>query len=174
MQTSRHLFLLGFMGCGKSYWGKILASKLGLPFLDLDEWISDKEGKTVAQIFAEKGEAAFRLMERDALHSLADLPTSVVATGGGTPCFFDNMDWMNRNGTTIYLDTPPTLLAERLRGTKADRPLLAAMAEADKQEFISLKLQERMPFYVQAKLIIEQTGDEKVFEEALENAMRSI
>lgn len=153
------------MGCGKSYWGNNLAIKIELPFLDLDDLISAKEGKTTAQIFAEKGEAGFRLIERDALRLLADLPVQVIATGGGTPCFFDNMNWMNQHGTTIFLNTPPTLLAERLRGEKEFRPLLRSVQDVDLLDFIIKKLEERAEFYLQANIILEQiVGDEEFLE----------
>ena len=165
MQTRHSLFLIGFMGSGKSYWGKFIASRLGLPFLDLDDWIVEKQGKTIAQIFDEQGETGFRLIEHDALQILADLPLKVIATGGGTPCFFDNMDWMNKNGTTIYLKTAPTLLAERLRSEKEYRPLLATVQDVDLLDFIIKKLEEREGFYLQAKIILEQIeGDEEFLE----------
>lgn len=165
MQTRHSLFLIGFMGSGKSYWGKIIASRLVLPFLDLDEWIMEKQEKTIAQIFDEQGETGFRLIERDALRLLADLPVQVIATGGGTPCFFDNMDWMNQHGTTIFLNTPPTLLAERLRGEKEFRPLLRSVQDVDLLDFIIKKLEERAEFYLQANIILEQiVGDEEFLE----------
>jgi len=171
MQTSQHTFLIGFMGCGKTHWGRILSEKTGLPFFDLDDLITKKSGKSIAHIFSEKGEPGFRVMERNALQSLADQPASIIATGGGTPCFFDNLDWMNEIGTTIYLKTPPTLLAERLRHEKEFRPLLAEVQDHDLQDFIAKKLEERERFYMRAKVILEQTGDDAIFEGRLENAI---
>ncbi len=159
MQTKRHLFLIGFMGCGKSHWGRLLAEKRGVPFLDLDDLIAAEAGKSIADIFAAQGEESFRALEREALRRLPHLPQSVIATGGGTPCFFDNMDWMNKQGSTVYLKTAPTLLVERLRREKEIRPLLAEVNDADLQSFIEKKLAEREPHYLQATMILEQTGD---------------
>lgn len=156
MQTRQHIFLIGFMGCGKTYWGQILAKKLGLPFHDLDDLIATRSGKCIAEIFTEDGEPGFRQLEHDTLQTLADLPPSVIATGGGTPCFFDNMEWMNACGTTIYLSTPSTLLAERLRHEKEIRPLLHLVNNVDLQRFIENKVKERAPCYLKAKIILEQ------------------
>lgn len=165
MQNRQHLFLLGFMGCGKSYWGRLLAEKLGRPFLDLDDWITGIAGLSIPEIFEKKGEFAFRAMEREALKSLAEIPPSVIATGGGTPCFFDNMEQMNAWGTTIYLKTPPTLLADRLRHEKGIRPLLSGVKEEDLQHFIQRKVEEREPFYLRAKVVLEQEeGDSDLLE----------
>ncbi len=158
MQTQHHIFLIGFMGCGKTYWGRLLAEKLSIPFLDLDDWITTNYGASIAHIFAEKGESGFRVLERDALRSLSELPKSIVATGGGTPCFFDNMDWMNSIGTTIYLKTAPALLVERLRHEKEFRPLIADLEDLDLQDFIIDKLAEREHFYLSAKVVLEQTA----------------
>ncbi len=171
MQTGQHIFLIGFMGCGKTYWGRILAEKIGLPFLDLDDWISNNSGQSIAHIFSEKGEPGFRVMERDALQALAALPASIIATGGGTPCFFDNLDRMNEIGTTIYLKTPPTLLAERLRHEKEFRPLLAEVQDGDLHDFIAKKLEEREPYYRRAMVVLEQPGNNAVFYAQLEKAI---
>lgn len=171
MQTRHHIFLLGFMGCGKTHWGRLLAEKTAMPFLDLDDWITQNAGKSIAHIFAEKGESGFRVLERDALQALADLPASIIATGGGTPCFFDNLDWMNEIGTTIYLNTSPTLLAERLHREKEFRPLLAKVQDDDLQDFIAKKLAERERFYLQAKVVLEQFKDDPSILEQLENAV---
>jgi len=171
MQTRQHIFLIGFMGCGKTHWGRLLAEKTGLPFLDLDDWISQRSGTSIAQIFTEKGESGFRVMERDALQSLATIPKSIVATGGGTPCFFDNLDWMNEIGTTIYLKTGPTLLAERLRHEKEFRPLLAEVQEDDLQDFISKKLEEREHFYLRAKVVLEQSSNDKTLLDQLQKVV---
>jgi len=174
MQTQHHIFLLGFMGCGKTYWGRHLAEKLSLPFLDLDDWITTNYGASIAQIFADKGDSGFRILERDALRNLSKLPKSIVATGGGTPCFFDNIDWMNSIGTTIYLDTSPTLLADRLRHEKEFRPLIAEVKNHDLEDFIANKLKEREHFYLRAKVVLEQAGVENAFEQQLEAACKAI
>ncbi|MDX1913111.1 MAG: shikimate kinase [Saprospiraceae bacterium] len=156
MQTQQHIFLVGFMGSGKTYWGRLLADEIGLPFLDLDDYVSRVAGESIPAIFSRRGEMAFRILERDALRQLTAMPPLVAATGGGTPCFFGNMDWMNASGITVYLQTPPSVLAERLRPEMSDRPLLAGLAAADLPEFIARKLTERAPFYLQSKIIIAQ------------------
>lgn len=174
MQTRQHLFLLGFMGCGKSYWGRMLSQELAVPFLDLDDLITTRAGKTIAEIFADQGESGFRALERDALHSLADRPPSIVAAGGGTPCFGDNMDWMNAHGQTVYLNTPSTLLVQRLRHEKEVRPLLSGVKDAELQAFIEIKLAERAPFYMQAQVVLEQTGGNEHFGLVLKRAIGSL
>lgn len=147
-----HIFLLGFMGSGKSYLGERLAVRLGCPFVDLDRLIEAGEGKIIAEIFAELGEAAFRDLERHYLHTLENQAPAVVATGGGTPCFFDNMDWMNAHGTTVFLETPVETLFERLRHERAARPLLAGLSEAELCLFIEKKLGEREVWYRRARV----------------------
>lgn len=161
MQTSRHIFLIGFMGCGKSHWGRLLAENLGLPFQDLDDLITSRTGKSIPEIFTQNGESRFRQLEHEALQSLTGIPPSVIATGGGTPCFYDHMEWMNRNGLSIYLKTAPSVLAERLRNDKTIRPLLTEVKDSDLKAFIAEKLKEREAFYSQAELILEQTDDQE-------------
>jgi shikimate kinase len=156
MQTRRHIFLIGFMGSGKTRWGQLLADQLDLPFLDLDEYVQTITGKSITDLFNLGGEKSFRLVESDALRHLGAMPDTVVATGGGTPCFFDNMNWMNENGTTVFLQTPPALILERLWPERAGRPLLAGLNETEFAEFIHKKLEERLPFYLQSSIVIEQ------------------
>ncbi len=171
MQTSQHIFLLGFMGSGKSYWGRILAQKRNIPFYDLDELIVSNTGKSIATIFSALGESGFRVLEREALHSTLYLPAGILATGGGTPCFFDNMEWMNDQGTTIFLETAPTLLAERLAQDKVIRPLLSAVKNEDLTNFIEQKLEARKPFYLQSKHILAQKTSNAAFLAALEHIL---
>lgn len=168
---TRHLFLIGFMGSGKSYLGEQLAKRLRCPFFDLDRIIEEGEGNTVANIFAASGEAGFRLLERAYLHKLAYQTPAVVATGGGTPCFFDNMDWMNAQGVTVYLETPLALLLERLRGQRAARPLLAGLDDAKLSDHIESLLAKRTIYYKQAKTTMKgETSDDfwRVLIEAVE------
>jgi shikimate kinase len=156
---TRHLFLIGFMGSGKTHWGKILAKRLGCLFLDLDEFIETNEGRTISEIFSLSGENGFRLLERDYLRHLAALPPVVVATGGGTPCFFDNMDWMKQHGLTIYQKTPPELLFDRLKNERVRRPLLKDLDDDGLRIFILERMESREHFYRQADVILEQTKD---------------
>lgn len=151
------------MGSGKSYMGKDLAQQLGWDFLDMDDFLEANEGMTISQIFAEGGESLFRNLERNYLHATYDFSKTVIATGGGAPCFFDNIDWMNKNGQTIYLNTPVSILVDRLKKETAHRPLLAGKTTTELSEFISSKLMERSSFYEQAGIIFD-------YETGLENA----
>jgi shikimate kinase len=159
------IFLIGFMGSGKTHEGKLLAENLGLPFIDLDAWIEEKEGQTIASIFSTKGEEYFRIQEsqaiKDVYQILIDLNhkdqdsfgfKGVVSTGGGAPCFFDNMEWMNQHGITIWLDVPVEMLMDRLKKEKAKRPLLAEKTDEELKAFIADKLKERNAFYSRAAL----------------------
>jgi len=148
-------FLIGFMGSGKTYQGTRLAKRLGVPFVDLDERIETHEGRTIPKIFEQQGEAAFRRLERRYLHELEHEAPCVVATGGGTPCFFDNMDWMNAHGITVFLKTPVPVLAARLRADPGVRPLLANVPEDQLENYIARLLEQRAPYYLMAKAIAE-------------------
>lgn len=165
MSPSTNIYLIGFMGCGKSYMGKRLAKQLNRNFIDLDTFLEDKEGKSIAQIFEEGGESLFRQLERDYLTATSDFENTVIATGGGCPCFFDNMEWMDVSGQTIYLKTPTPILVERLQSETAHRPLLANKSTAELTGFIVQKLVERSPIYQQAQIVFEyETGKEGVEE----------
>lgn len=163
MQTEQAVFLLGFMGSGKTYWGKRLAERLERPFLDLDSMVEEKAGKSIASIFSNLGESGFRNLEREVLHAVLQYPAAIVATGGGTPCFFDNLDWINAHGKSIYLKTPASVLAERLKQETGIRPLLSGIQATDLQIFIAEKVMEREPFYLQAQYILEQEDNETAF-----------
>ena len=140
-------FIIGFMGSGKTYWGKQWSEVSKLPFFDLDEEIEKKEGKSVSAIFAEKGEAAFRKMETDMLASFFSKDGFILSCGGGTPCFHKNMKRMNEEGVTIYLESKVDELVHRLHAEKETRPLIAGMNDEVLGEYISNKLRERSPFY---------------------------
>lgn len=146
------------MGSGKSTLGKKLAAKAGMPFIDLDLLIEEKEGRSIEQIFAEAGEAYFRKVEADTLRGIDTGVSAVVATGGGTPCHSDNMDYMNSAGITVYLRMPPAALALRLRNRKEQRPLLAGLGGDNILQYISKKIGEREPFYMKSVLVYEGSG----------------
>jgi shikimate kinase len=152
------IYLLGFMGAGKSFWGKNLAAELKLPYYDLDEVIIAAEEKSVADIFAEKGEAYFRDKEKEALHTLSSEPDFIVSCGGGTPCFFDNMGFMNANGITIWLNPSVEVIHQRLLRKKQKRPLIAQLNDEELVTYIETKLAERKFFYEQSKLIIDSSS----------------
>lgn len=151
------VFLIGFMGSGKSHTGRRFAQLLGQPFVDLDRFIVAREGASVPDIFARKGEPYFRQLERDCLRSLTAPPQRVVACGGGTPCFFDNMAWMNKQGLTIYLRANAELLAQRLLNSSAARPLLRGLPPEQLPHFITEKLAARAPYYMQANVVYDQS-----------------
>ncbi len=147
-------FLTGFMGSGKTHWGKRWAQARHYTFIDLDEAIENEEGKLIADIFEHKGEKYFRKIEAATLRSYAGLTDTIVACGGGTPCFHNNMEWMNDHGITIYLKTTAPEILERVLLEQDKRPLLKKMNPAELLFFIEQKLKERAPFYDAAKQIL--------------------
>lgn len=155
MQTIDKIFLIGFMGSGKTTAGRKLASRLGWSFADLDELIEKENGMSVAEIFAARGEKWFRTAESKALYGLVNNKNTVVSTGGGTPCFFDNMKFMLTNGLTVYLKMTPEKLSRRLSRLTAGRPLLKDIGRKELPGYISAKLAEREPWYSRAEIIIE-------------------
>jgi shikimate kinase len=143
-------FLIGMMGTGKSFWAKKMAKKIKSGAYDLDHLIESLEDKTITELFAEDGEAYFRQAESKILRWFGEKKSFVLATGGGTPCFNDNMQWMNKEGITIWIDSPVELLVERLLPEKAHRPLIRDLSDAQLADFLSGKLLERSPYYQQA------------------------
>jgi shikimate kinase len=123
------IYLIGYMGSGKSTVGKGLAKKLNLQFIDLDNYIEERNFKTIPEIFASVGEVGFRKIEQHALKEIAEFENVVVATGGGAPCFFDNMELIKRTGVSVYLNGTPRILAERLLNSKTERPLMKSRAD---------------------------------------------
>jgi shikimate kinase len=148
-------FLIGFMGSGKSHWGKIWAGINQLSFLDLDEVIEAGEAATIAAIFETKGEDYFRNIEAAALRTCAGLENTIIACGGGTPCFQNNMQWMNAHGTTIYIACTSTEILDRVLLEKEKRPLLKKLNEAELLFFIEQKVKERESFYTQATFTVQ-------------------
>lgn len=166
-----HIFLVGFMGCGKSHWGAALAQRLRIGFIDLDQRIEDAADMKISQIFEKSGEEGFRVWEATCLRNLAEEPKSVVATGGGTPCFFDNMKWMNQNGMGVYLKAPATLLAQRLWPARHHRPLIAHLKKAELKQFIHAAIKEREQYYKQAALSFDVTSGLEHFLNFIQRAM---
>jgi shikimate kinase len=144
------IFLIGMMGSGKSHWCRKLAKKMKCGAYDLDFLIETYEDNTIAEIFGEFGEAHFRKAEAKILRWFGEKKSYVLATGGGTPCFLDNMQWMNKNGITIWIDEPVEVLVERLKPEKAHRPLIKDLTDEELNYFLAVKLKEREPFYSQA------------------------
>mgnify|MGYP002623678924 CR=1 FL=1 len=144
------IILIGYMGAGKTTVGKALAKELGLTFYDLDWYISSRMRKTVGQIFEERGEDGFRQIERNMLHEVAEFEDVVISCGGGTPCFFDNIDYMNQQAPVVYLKASPEVLYKHLAMSKNDRPLLRGKSQEELITFINEQLEKREPFYSKA------------------------
>lgn len=157
------IFLTGFMGSGKTYVGLRLAKLTNRPFLDLDAFIEEQEGRTIRQVFEQDGQDYFRQVERDLLRHSSIPEDVVLSCGGGTPCFYDNMEYMNASGLSIFLETPVPILVERLIQEMDKRPLLQSKTKNQLTEFVRTKLEERLPYYNKANLIYKQhTGQENV------------
>lgn len=147
------IFLTGYMGAGKTTLGKAFARKLNIPFVDLDWYMEERFHKTVGELFAERGEAGFRELERTMLHEVGAFEDVIISTGGGAPCFYDNMEFMNNNGTTVFLNVHPDILFRRLRIAKQQRPILQGKQDDELKEFIVQALEKRAPFYTQAQYV---------------------
>ena len=165
------IFLVGLMGSGKSYWTKQLAKKYKTGGYDLDYLIEVKEEKTIAEIFTEDGEDYFRKVESTVLKWFAEKKTYVLATGGGAPCFFDNMDWMNKQGITIWLDEPLPVIAARLAPEKAHRPLIAKLSDSELLAFLEKQRAERFPFYSAAQIHLQ---DETITPDSFKKALAKL
>ncbi|HEX4372349.1 MAG TPA: shikimate kinase [Puia sp.] len=151
------IFLIGFMGSGKTHWGKLLGESLQLPFFDLDTVITTTEKKNISQIFAEFGEEFFRYKEKETLEEIVnDHDKFILSCGGGTPCFFNNIEFMKNNGKVIWLNTSIDILRERLFRERASRPLIKAIGDAELRNYIVRKLGERKMYYEQADIIIDE------------------
>lgn len=148
------VFLIGFMGSGKTTIGRKLANYLKYEFIDLDKVIEAKAGMSIVDYFAKHGEEEFRKMERDVLQNTLYPENVIIATGGGTPTYDDNMTWMNENGKVAYLSMSPKALASRLENSTTDRPLLKNLKGEQLVQYITTTLAEREPFYNQSKCVI--------------------
>lgn len=144
------IFLIGFMGCGKSTVGRNLARALNWKFIDLDQFIQEQERLSITEIFSRQGEEVFRMLEKNALEKVATIENAVIATGGGAPCHYNNLERMKETGLTIYLKLEPEGLLERLLPARKSRPLIANKSNDELLFFIREKLTEREPFYNRA------------------------
>ena len=164
------IFLTGYMGAGKTTLGKAFARKLNLPFVDLDWYMEERFHKTVGELFVERGEAGFRELEKNMLHEVGAFEDVVISTGGGAPCFFDNMEFMNRNGKTVFLNVHPDVLFRRLRVAKQQRPILQGKQDDELKEFIIRALEKRTPFYSQAQYVFnaDELEDRSQIEKSVE------
>jgi shikimate kinase len=153
--VKQKIFLIGYMGSGKTTLGKLLAKKMDLQFLDIDLFIENRYHKSIASIFEERGEADFREIERRVLHEITGFENTIISTGGGLPCFFDNMEVMNEVGTTVYLKVSPDELVKRLSAGKNKRPLISGKNPEELRDFIETNLKKREPFYNKAAIVFE-------------------
>ncbi len=145
------------MGSGKTHWGKLLSAKLQLPFRDLDSLIVDKEQKSIADVFSEKGEEYFRYREMETLEELVGREESfVLSCGGGTPCFFNNIEFMKKSGRVVWLNTSVDVLKERLLKERMSRPLIKEISDEELKRYIIRKLSERKMYYEQADIIVNE------------------
>lgn len=151
----RRIFLIGYMGTGKTTIGRQLAKAWNISFCDLDQYIESRFLKTISQIFKDHGEDEFRKIESAMLREVGEFEDVIIATGGGAACFFDNIDYMNSVGTTVYLKASPDVLAKRVQGGKNKRPLLENKSDEELLDFITKNLENREFFYSQAQIIFE-------------------
>lgn len=170
------IFLIGYMGAGKTTLGRALAKELNIQFIDLDSYIEERLCKSVSQIFAEKGEAGFRDIERRMLHEAGEFENVIISTGGGTPCFFDNIEYMNGQGTTVFLDVPIDRLFIRLSIARKKRPLIMNKSDEELRSFIAEQLGKRLPHYSKAKqkFVADQLEDIKQIEASVKNFLQQI
>ena len=149
------IFLVGFMGCGKSTVGRRLAAAGGYNFVDLDEVVAEKAGMSIPEIFATQGEEAFRKLEREAIEQLSLQDRTVVATGGGAPCYGDNMRLLSERGTTVYLKMSARKLSQRLLHVRVPRPKIAGLGPEELFDYVTTLLTEREPIYMQSKIVVD-------------------
>jgi shikimate kinase len=151
------IFLIGFMGSGKTHWGRLLSAKLQLPFRDLDSVIVEKEHGTVSEIFAGKGEEYFRYQEKQTLEEIVEEEESfILSCGGGTPCFFNNIEFMKKHGKVIWLNTSVDVLKERLLKERMSRPLIREINDEELRRYIIRKMSERRMYYQQADVMVNE------------------
>ena len=161
MQSSV-IYLIGFSTSGKSTLGKIIAEKLNYQFIDLDEAITQQQGKSINALFDEFGEEGFRKIERQLLVNTIFLTETVIACGGGTPCYADNMDFLLRNGITIYLKVDEANLLERMLNNTAERPLFKGKSNDEIVSYINELLTARKVFYNRASYTVKNNGNEEL------------
>lgn len=165
----QRIFLLGFMGTGKTAWGRRWSQRFNMPFIDLDELIEQDTGKSVVDIFEKEGEDFFREKEAAMLRSKCKEEGHIIACGGGTPCFYENMTWMNEQGFTIYLSASAPYILKNVLEEKEKRPLVKNVNEAELLFFIEQKLKERAAFYHKAKVVLDA---ESLQDDSLDSLLR--
>jgi len=151
----RRIILIGYMGSGKTTMGKALSKETGMMFYDLDWYIESRMHTTVPQLFTERGEEAFRQIEYNMLHEVGEFEDVIISCGGGTPCFFDNIDYLNQQGDVVYLKADPETLYKHLLMAKVERPLLKDKTPEELIAYIREHLKERAPYYEQARYTLD-------------------
>jgi len=171
----KKIYLIGYMGAGKTTLGRLLAAEMGVSFIDLDDYIEACYSTTVGMLFNEKGEAGFREIERDLLREVSRNDNAVISTGGGAPLFYDNMEYMNREGLTVYLKVSPEELVARLKTEQEKRPLIRGKSEAELTTFVSETLKKREETYALSKLSFcaENLDSEKEIQQTVTNLINS-
>jgi shikimate kinase len=173
MTAIRRVYVIGFMGSGKSTASKKLAAALGWQFVDLDREIELKAGKSIREIFTSSGEEYFRALEEKTLLNLKTGSDSIISTGGGTPCYGENMDFMIKTGLVVYLSMTPSQLKSRLEGNAASRPLIKDLQETELLHYISDKLAEREKYYTRATIIVDGFDvDIKALSDLIKNSIK--
>lgn len=158
------IFLIGFMGCGKTTLGRALGALSSLRFVDLDSHIEARTHKTITELFRNEGEEKFRQIEHELLEELAGREDIIIACGGGTPCFHNNMELMNHAGLTVFIDTSRECIMRRLKAGRRRRPLVAALGDSELEAYVDTTFEQRRPVYDLAKATFAgdllETGDE--------------
>ncbi len=172
MKSINRIYLIGYMGSGKTTIGKRLARKLELQFVDTDRFMEYRYRKTIGEIFSEKGETAFRLMEHNVLQEVSEYENVVISTGGGAPCFHNNIDLMNQTGFTVYLKVSVGELMKRLETGRNVRPLLKNKTKEELRIFIAENIEKRSEFYNQAQLIFN--ADQTIGKINIENMVDNL
>ena len=163
------IFFIGFMGSGKSFWGKLLSEKLKVPFFDLDEKIAEDAGQSINEIFEMQGEEYFRVKEKEVLHLLTEShKTFVMSCGGGTPCFYNNIDYLKKSGIVIWLSISTETIFNRLKKEKEERPLISEFSDNELKAFIIKKYSSRKIYYRQATIVVNEE------QMSLDNIMNSL
>jgi shikimate kinase len=159
-----NIYIVGYPCCGKTSLGKKIAKKIGYNFVDLDHLFEEEYKITIPDFFEKYSEEAFRMCERKILHSTTSLKNTIIATGGGTPCYFDNMEFINKNGTSIYLQRCVGFLTERLKNTKQNRPLLQNISTEEMPLYIEKQLSSREAYYLKSHIVTSLQSPIKIVE----------
>jgi len=149
------IFLVGYMGCGKSSLGRKLSDRLGISFIDLDLFIETRYQKTISEIFKKFGEKGFREKERICLREVCSFENVIIAVGGGAPCFYDNMEKMKDNGSCFFLDVGEEEIVSRLMKSKQERPLIEGKSSEEIMSFVKKMMKQRRPYYEKAQYVIK-------------------